>query len=82
MVIQKNGDLIGLSGNYHLRKGENALRVSGAGALTISTTNPDGDYDRIVAALAKGETFVDLDAEPPKPKTRAKKAPAENTSAE
>lgn len=76
MKIQKNGDLFGLAGGFHLRvSGSNDLRLaSDMGSVTISSTDGQADYDRIIAAMKKGETFLDLDAAAAEAKKKAEAA--------
>jgi hypothetical protein len=82
VIIQKDGNTYGLAGGFHLRKrGDTELRVSSVmGGYTIASADADADYDRIQAALAKGEAYIDLDAKPTK--ARTKKAPAKEAETE
>jgi hypothetical protein len=64
MVIEKNGHLYSLAGNYQLSKGEDHLRIGAEGGKTgfkIGTTNPDGAYDAIKLGLKAGKKYISLE---------------------
>ena len=79
MIIQKGKNLYGLGENFHLRIVEDGLRVD---RNTIPADDPAEAFEKVNAAAAKGETYVDLDAKPAKeigtstPEEEAKEAPA------
>ena len=87
MVIEKNGHLYSLAGNYQLSKGEDHLRIGAEGGKTgfkIATTNPDGAYDAIKSGLKSGKKYVSLedidnvpDAEAPVEETPVEETPTE-----
>ena len=68
MIIHANDNLFGLGEDFHIRQVEGGLRVN---RTTIPTDDPAEAFEKVKAAVAKGKTYVDLDA-PPAP---AKKAP-------
>ena len=75
MIIHKNDNLFGLGEDFHIRQVEGGLRVN---RTTIPADDPAGAFEKIKAAAAKGETYIDLDAEPEpeKPKRTTKRADA------
>ena len=75
MIIHKNDNLFGLGADFHIRQVEGGLRVN---RTTIPADDPAEAFEKIKAAAAKGETYVDLDAkpEPEKPKRTTKRADA------
>ena len=76
MIIHKNDNLFGLGEDFHIRQVEGGLRVN---RTTIPADDPAEAFERIKAAAAKGETYVDLDAEPEpeKPKRTTKRTAKE-----
>ena len=75
MIIHKNDNLFGLGADFHIRQVEGGLRVN---RTTIPADDPAEAFEKVKAAAAKGETYVDLDAEPEpeKPKRTTKRADA------
>ena len=63
MIIHKNDNLFGLGEDFHIRQVEGGLRVN---RTTIPANDPAEAFEKIKAAAAKGETYVDLDALNPK----------------
>ena len=75
MIIHKNDNLFGLGEDFHIRQVEGGLRVN---RTTIPANDPAEAFEKIKAAASKGETYVDLDAEPEpeKPKRTTKRTDA------
>ena len=76
MIIHTNDNLFGLGEDFHIRQVEGGLRVN---RTTIPADDPAEAFEKIKAAAAKGETYVDLDAEP-EAEEPPKKAPAKRAS--
>ena len=76
MIIHTNDNLFGLGADFHIRQVEGGLRVN---RTTIPADDPAAAFEKVKAAAAKGETYVDLDAKPAPAKRGSTKKAESNT---